>query len=264
MKNILYFNGKKGVWIILTSEIDLKPVNVPTKQIVVLRTKFKPQEIMEIFEKKKTSLFGSALRRPKPSEITSKLPELFLEQITNVSGSYSINFEREVSYTIKVDEDVTDVTIGNHKFPVTNVSGVFKKFGKKMKEGVGLKKRNLEINVTEHAVDSIVDSMYFDCNGLESSFEYNINSESVENYSQKILDTNKGHIRNVPIEEEIIFSKLVQKLKTSLSSDIQINSEDFVITEFKEIFIPVYEIKCYDSKDKAAVARIDALTGKFL
>ena len=123
---------------------------------------------------------------------------------------------------------------------------------------------NLEIDVTEHAVDSITDSMYLDCNGLESSFDYSINSESVENYSQRILDANKDHIRKVPIEEEVIFSKLAQKLKTSLNSDIQINSEDFIITEFKEMFVPIYEIKCYDSKGKAAVARIDALTGRFI
>lgn len=245
-------------------ETELKPANVPTKQIIVLRTKLKPQEIMDIFEKKKTSLFGSALRRPKPSEITSKSPELFLEQMSYVSGSYSINFEREVSYTIKVDEDVVDVAIGNHKFVVTDTLGVFKKFGKKMKAGVGLKKKDLEINATEHAVDTITDLMYFDCNGLESAFDYNIDSESVENYSQRIIDANKDHIRKVPIEEDVIFSKLAQKLKKNLNSDIQINSEDFIITEFKEIFIPIYEIKCYDTKDKAVVARIDALTGKFL
>lgn len=245
-------------------ETNLKPANVPTKQIIVLQTKLKPQEIMDVFEKKKTSLFGSALRHPKPSEITSKSPELFLEQMSYVSGSYSINFEREVSYTIKVDEDVVDVTIGNHKFAVTDASGVFKKFEKKMKEGVGLKKKNLEIHVTEHAVDTIADSMYFDCNGLESTFDYNTNSESIENYSQRVLDANKDHIRKVPVEEDVIFSKLAQKLKKNLNSDIQINSEDFIITEFKEIFIPIYEIKCYDTKGKTAVARIDALTGKFL
>jgi hypothetical protein len=248
----------------LIHETDLKPANVPTKEIIVLRTKLKPQEILDVFEKKKTSLFGSALRRPKPSEITSKSPEFFLEQIIYVSGSYSINFERDVSYTIKVDDDVTDVTIGNHKFPVTTASGVFKKFEKKMKEGVGLKKKNLEIDVTEHAVSSITDSFYLDCNGLETTFDYSTNSESIENFSQRILDTNKDHIRKVPIEEDVIFSKLAQKLKTNLNSDIQINSEDFIITEFKEIFIPIYEIKCYDTKNKAAVARIDALTGKLI
>ena len=244
-------------------ETNLKPVNIPSKQTVVLRTKLKPQEILEIFEKKKTSLFGSALRRPKPSEITSKSPELFLEQISYVSGCYSIHFDRKVSYTVKVDEDVTDVTIGDHKFPVSDVTGVFKKFRKKMKEGVGLTKKNLKIDVIEHAIDEISDSMYVDCNGLEYSFDYSVNSESVENYSQRTLDANKDHIRKVPITDDALFIKLAEKLKKNLNSDIKINSEDFVIVEFKEIFIPIYEIMCYDSKNKAAVARIDALTGKF-
>ena len=244
-------------------DTNLKPANVPSKKTVVLRTKLKPQEIQDIFDKKKTSLFGSALRRPKPSEITSKPPELFLEQVSYVTGYYSIHFDREVSYKIKIDEDVTDVTIGDHKFPVSDVSGVFKKFRKKMKEGVGLTKKDLEINATEHAVNEFSNSMHVDCNGLEYSFGYNMNAESIENYSQKILDANKGHIRKVPITDDALFAKLLQKLKKNLNSDIEINSEDFVIEEFQEIFIPIYEIKCYDSKNKAAVGRIDALTGKF-
>ena len=230
--------------------MNLKPVTIPNKQIVVLQTKLKPQEILDILEKKKTSLFGSALRRPKPSEITSKSPELFLEQISYVSGYYSIHFDREASYTVNVDEDVTDVTIGDHKFPVSDVSGVFEKFRKKMKEGVGLTKKNLEINVTEHAVNEISDSMY-------------VNSESVENYSKRILDANKDHIRKVPITDDGLFTKLEEKLKKNLNTDIKIHSEDFVIVEFKEIYIPIYEIRCYNSKNKTAVARIDALTGKF-
>lgn len=243
--------------------MNLKPVTIPNKQIVVLQTKLKPQEILDIHEKKKTSLFGSALRRPKPSEITSKSPELFLEQISYVSGYYSIHFDREAYYTVNVDEDVTDVTIGDHKFPVSDVSGVFEKFRKKMKEGVGLTKKNLKINVTEHAVNEISDSMYVDCNGLEYSFDYSINSESVENYSKRILDANKDHIRKVPITDDALFTKLEEKLKKNLNADIKINSEDFVIVEFKEIYIPIYEIRCYNSKNKSAVARIDALTGKF-
>lgn len=34
-----------------------------------------------------------------------------------------------------------------------------------------------------------------------------------------------------------------------------------VITEFREIFVPIYEGKCYSHKEKVAVARVDAITG---
>jgi uncharacterized protein YpmB len=62
----------------------------------------------------------------------------------------------------------------------------------------------------------------------------------------------------------MIFSKLVQKLKDGLSLDIKIKHEEFIITEFREIFVPIYEAKCYDKKQKISIARVDAITGKFL
>ncbi|QMU54736.1 MAG: hypothetical protein GKS07_07525 [Nitrosopumilus sp.] len=244
----------------MTREINLKPSNSISKQTVVLKTKLMPQDITEILNAKKTSLFGSALRRPKPDEITIENPQLFLEQVILVSGNYDVNFNRNVSYTVKVNSDVKEVTIGNEKFPIADNSGVWKK----MKQGMGITKQELKINVTERAVKYSTDSLYLDNHGLETDFPYSINSESIENYAQRALDINSEHIRKNEIDDDEIFSKLGQRFKDSVSSDIEIKQEDFVITEFLEIFVPIYETECYDKKRKVAIARIDAVTGTFL
>lgn len=246
----------------MTSEGTLKPNNIPTKQTIVLKTKLMPQDVMEVIEKKKTSLFGSALRHPKPEEVKVENPVLYLEQVIFVSGYYEIDFNRKASYTIKVDSDVAELSIGNEKFPVLDPSGVWKKFGKKMKHGVGITKKDLVINVTENAVKNIADILYLDNNGFETDFSYSTNSDAVENYTQRTLDINKGHIRKIEITDDTIFEKLVEKLKEQLTLDIEINHEEYVITEFHEIFVPIYEAKCYDNKEKVAVARVDAITGK--
>ena len=243
---------------------NLKPKNIPSKQTLVLKTKLMPQDIMGVLDKKKTSLFGSALRRPKPDEITVENPQLFLEQVIFVLGHYEIDFNRDASYMIKVDPDVTEVTIGNKKFPVLNESDVWKKFGKKIKYGIGITKQDLEITVMENVVKSITDSLYLDNNGLETTFSYSTNSDAVENYAQRTLDVNKEYIRRIEITDDAIYSKLAQKLKDGFTLDIKINHEEFFVTEFREMFIPVYETKCYDKKEKVAIARIDAITGKFL
>lgn len=219
---------------------------------------------MEVLEKKKTSLFGSTLRRPKSDQVTVESPILFLEQFIFVMGHYEIDFNRDVSYVIKVEPDVVEVTIGPEKFPILNKSGMWKKFGKKMKQGVGISKQDLEIKATENAVKSMTDSMYLDNNGLETTFSYNTNSDAVENYAQKILDVNQGHVRRSTLTDDDVFSKLAHKLKDSLRHDLKINHEELIVTEFREIFVPIYETKCYDNKNKVAVARIDAITGKFI
>lgn len=248
----------------MTQKENLKPNNIPTKETIVLRTKLMPQDVMEVLEKKKTSLFGSALRHPKPEEVKVENPTLYLEQVTFLSGYYEIDFNRKASYTIKVDSDVAEVSIGKEKFPVLDPSGVWKKFGKKMKHGVGITKQDLVINVTENAVKNVADFLYLDNNGLETDFSYSTNSDAVENYAQQTLDINKENIRKIELTDDVIFEKLVEKLKDQQTLDIKINHEEYVITEFREIFVPIYEAKCFDNKEKVAVARVDAITGKFL
>ena len=244
----------------MAREANLKPDNNPIKQTIVLKTKLMPQDIVEILNTKKTSLFGSALRRPKADEITVKNPQLFLEQVIFVSGNYDVDFNRDVSYTVKVDSDVREVTIGSERFPIVNESGVWKK----MKQGVGMTKHDLEIGVTEKAVKNATDSLYLDNHGLETTFPYSINSDIIENFAQRILDVNKEHIRKNNVKDSEVFSMLGQKFRDDTSSNIEINQEDFTITEFLEIFVPIYETECYDKKKKVAIARIDAVTGTFL
>ena len=248
----------------MTDETNLKPSNTPTKETVVLRTKLLPQDVMEVLDKKKASFFGSALRRPKPDEIIVENPQLYLEQFVFILGHYEIDFDRNASYMIKVDPDVVEVAIGTEKFPILNESGVWKKFGKKMKQGVGITKQDLKLNVVENAVKSMTDSMYFDHNGLESTFAYSTNSDAVENYAQRVLDVNKEHVRRIKMTDDEFFSKLSHKLKESLKHDLKINHEEYVVTEFREIFVPIYETKCYDKKNRVAIARIDAVTGKII
>ena len=248
----------------MTDETNLKPSNTPTKETIVLRTKLLPQDIMSILDKKKTSFFGSALRRSKPDEITVKNPQLYLEQFIFLSGHYKIDFDRNVSYVIKVDPDVVEVVIGTEKFPTKNEFGVWKKFGKKVKQGVGINKQDLELNVVENAVKSMTDSIYFDHNGLETTFSYSTNSDAIENYAQKVLDVNKEHIRRTNMTDDEFFSKLFYKLKESLKHDLKINHEEYIVTEFREIFVPIYETKCYDEKSKVVIARIDAVSGKII
>lgn len=248
----------------LTGETNLTPSNTPKKETIVLRTQFLPQDIMDILDKKKTSFFGSALRRPKPNEIKVDTPQLYLEQFIFILGHYEIDFDRNASYMIQVDPDVVEVTIGTEKFPILNESGTWKKFGKKVKQGVGIKKQDLELNVVENALKSMTDSMYFDYNGLETTFAYSTHSDAVENYVQRVLDVNKDYTRRTKMSDDEIFSKLCNKLKGSLRHDLKINHEEFVIAEFREILVPIYETKCYDEKSKVVIARIDAVTGKII
>ena len=131
-----------------------------------------------------------------------------------------------------------------------------------MKQGMGMTKQDLKIQATENAVSQIEDSMYVDSNNLETEFGYSMNSDSIENYAQKILELNKEYVRRINVSEGEIFERFEKKLKSQQSSDIEIIHDEYVISEYSEIFIPIYEVRCFDQNEKTVIVRIDALTGK--
>ena len=242
----------------------IRPSHLPDKKIIVLKESVKPLDAKDLMEKKKTSFFGSALRRPSPAEVTVQIPQLIYEQIVFISGKYYVDFYRKASYKLQVAEDVKDVIIGKTTFPVRSEYGVWKKFGKKMKKGVGVHKQDLIIEGDEHAVRTIDDSLYIDNHGQETKFTHKINSKTVETYPKRILEIHKDFIKKVELSEETIIQKLAQKLMSYLDFDIKLNSQEFTISEYSEIYIPVYEARAHDTKKRAAVIRVDAVTGKVL
>ena len=248
----------------LADEENLKPSGIPTKETIVLRTKFLPQDIMGILDKKKTSFFGSALRRPKSGEITIENPQLYLEQFVFISGHYEIDFDRNTSYMIKVDPDVVEVTIGNEKFPILNESGVWKKFGKKMKQGVGITKQNLRLDVVENALKSMTDSVYFDHNGLEIELPFKIDSKNIENYPSRILDEHHANVKKPEFSYESALDKLKIYLKKPLEGNIRDLKDEFTLHDITEVYIPIFEARLSDLKKKVEIIRIDAVRKKIL
>lgn len=243
---------------------NLQPSYVSGKKITVLRTMAKPNDAQDSIEQKKTSFFGSALRRPKPDEVTVKPAQLIYEQVVFISGKLEIDFYRTTSYKIQIDEDVREVIIGETTFPILPESGVWEKVGKKMKEGVGVHKQDLVLPSQERVVETISDSMYLDCYGKVTNFQHHIDSKIVENYPKKILDIHEGNIRKIELTEDAIIQKLAQKIRTPLDIDIEVISQDFVVDEYTEIYLPIYEARAFDIKNREAVIRLDAVTGNIL
>ena len=62
----------------------------------------------------------------------------------------------------------------------------------------------------------------------------------------------------------MLFSMLASKLKEKLGPDIEINSQEFFIDKFHEIYVPVFESRCHDKKEKVSIIRVNAVTGKMI
>ena len=110
------------------------------KKTIILKKNIDENEVLEIIEDKKTSLFKSLLSRPKKSDVHVHSLKLNYECILVISGKYVANYFRKATHSISVDSNVSEIIFGDGVFPVRSKSN-FKKTitGKRGKNKVDIK-----------------------------------------------------------------------------------------------------------------------------
>ncbi len=229
---------------------------VSEKRTIVLKPQISKDEVEKLVEKKKTSLFGTVFSRPKNENINVTSIELYYEPCWIAGGRYVGNYYRKNVYEIKTESTVTEVKIGDGTFPIQKRSGGWSKF----KRGVtGSNKENqLAIPVEEHVEIDIEDEVVFNSQGNETKLKYKIESKHQENFPEKVLKENKSHVRSCLINQDEVVEKLEKLLKED-EQDVKMVKEKISIDKLDEIFIPVYEARCTDSKNKVKILRVDAI-----
>lgn len=235
--------------------------DVAEKKTVVLKPQITQDEVHEIVEKKKTGLFGTVFTRPKPGEIKIAWIKLFYEPYWIASGSYFGDYYRKNVYEIKTDPTVKEVKIGEGVFPVQKESGGWSR----VKRGIsGEKENQLPIPVEEHVEIAVEDELVLNSHGNESKLNYKIETKHQENFPDKVLEKNKTQVRESSLTKEEVLEKLVNILKEIVEEDVKMVKEKIVIDRIDEVFVPIYEARCVDQKNKVQILRIDAINKKVL
>ena len=235
---------------------------ISEKRIIVLKPQITKSEIEELVEKKKTSLFGTVFTRPKPENISITSIELFYEPFWIAGGSYVGNYFRKNVYDVKTESTVTEVKIGQGTFPIQRHSGGWSK----LKRGVsgGGKENQLAIPVEEHVEIDLEDEIVFNSQGNETKLKYKIEAKHQENFPEKVLKENESHVRSCLIKQDQVVDNLEKILKEDVEEDVKMVKEKISIDKLEEIFIPVYEARCTDSKNKVQILRIDAINKQII
>mgnify|MGYP001818655376 CR=1 FL=1 len=248
---------------------DVEPADVDLshaeEKTIVLKNHLESEKLDEIIYNKKTSLFGSVFSRPKPDEIHVHSKIIAYESYMIISGKYEIDFYRKATHKIDVNGDVIEIVMGDGIFPIKTKSGILDKFGDKMREGIGIDKEEVELEVEEHAVQRQSGTLTLDHHGHEvKEFPYKIDSKSVENYPTRILEQNSENIKPQELAKESCIDKLRTKLCKTSPQDIRMNSEKFIIDKITTVYVPVHEARCVDPKKKIEILRVDGITKKIL
>ncbi|MBS1267698.1 MAG: hypothetical protein MAG458_00407 [Nitrosopumilus sp.] len=227
-------------------------------KITVLRKNLEEEDALEIIEQKKNTPFKSLLSRPKKENIHIHSLKLYYECILMVSGKYIADYFRKATHSISVSSNVREIVLADGTFPIRSKSGFKKAFvGKRGKNKIDLK-------VEEHVFVEEEDELTFDHHGNEIKFPFKVNSKTIENYPKRLLEKNQPNIKKPELTIESALTKLQSQLKKPLESDVRDISEEFVLREITELYVPIFEARLIGPKKKVGIIRIDAVRKKIL
>lgn len=225
------------------------------KKIIVLKKNIDEDDANVIVEEKKTSVFGS-LRKPKKDDVHIHSLALNYEAILTVSGKYNANFFKKANHEISVDYNVSEVVLGDGIFPIKKKSGFAKALSKKGKNKV-------DIPLEEHVYIEEEGEIFFDTHGKEIRFPFKINSKTIENYPNKVLENSKN-VKRPEITDGAAIEKLSKKLKKPVEPDVRDLKDEIIIKEVSEIYVPIFEARLVGPNKKVGILRIDAVRKKVL
>ena len=224
---------------------------------VVLKKNIEEFDARTITEDKKTSLFGSVLKKPKKADVHIDSVTLNYEAILMVSGLYEANFFRKATHEISVNYNVSEVVLGDGVFPVKKKSSFAKAISKKGKN-------KIEIPLEEHVFIEEEGEIYFDHHGREIKFPFKLNSKIMENYPNRILEENEKNVKRPEITYAVAIDKLSEKLERPVEPDVRDLKDQLIINEVSEIYVPIFEARLVGPSKKVAIMRIDAVRKKIL
>ena len=225
---------------------------------VVLRKKFEEEDARDIIEQKKTIPFKSLLSRPKKEDVHLHSLKLYYECILMVSGKYVADYFRKATHSISVDSNIQEIILGDGVFPIRSKSGFKRAFtGKRGKNKIDLK-------LEEHVFVEEEDELTFDHHGRDIEFPFKINSKTIENYPKRLLEKNESNIKKPELTYDAALEKLQSHLKKPLEADVRDLSEEFVLRDITELYVPIFEARLIGPKKKVGIIRIDAVRKKIL
>ena len=225
---------------------------------VILRKNIDENDAMDIIEQKKTTPFKSLMSRPKKEEVHVHSLKLYYECILIVSGKYIADYFRKATHSISVDSNVSEISLGDGIFPVRSKSRIQKAFvGKRGKNKIDLK-------LEEHVFVEEEDKLTFDHHGRDIKSPFKINSKTVENYPERLLEQNKPNVKRSEMTHDAAISKLQLELKKPMDDDVRELNDEFVLREITELYVPIFEARLIGPKKKVGIIRIDAVGKKIL
>ena len=233
---------------------DSVPEQIVKQKIIVYKPHIDQKTVRATAEKMRTQLFRKFMfMKPKPEETQIVSIEKYFEPYVVIDGTYSIEYTKNWTRNIQVEETMQELTIFGGKINPASLKDHLKTPCKIVKiTGEGRHK----FEATAHLI--------FDEQWNEVGFEQLplVPFEEQPETVLKKLDQNLGKdIMTTGKDVELLKSKIVHRPADILS----ILNEMFTVLERAVIYKPMYNITIQNIKtEKAIMLTIDAITGKII
>ncbi len=211
----------------------------------------------KIVETKKTTVFQKFLRKPKPDDVHIHSVDLFYEEIMMISGNYVADYFRKATHSISVDYNVGEIVLGSGVFKIKKKSSIAKAIAKKAKNKV-------DLPLEEHVFLDVESEMTFDHHGKEIRFPFKINSKTIENFPNQVIQDPQAKVRESELTQAGLIKRIESKLKESLDSNFRNLNEELIIKKITQVYVPIFEARLVGPQKKAGLLRIDAVRKKIL
>lgn len=225
-------------------------------KIIVLKPSLTYDEAKHYINQKKTNPFRNLLRKPKKNEVHLHSLEIIYEPYMKILGKYSSDFFRKSVNSIKVDQKVREVKIGNGTFPASDKSLLIKKIqGRHGKNIV-----NLELE--EHVFVENKKEIVLDHHGFEGKALYKSDSKYIEKFPEAAIT--KHETKEIEITPEAAIKKFSDSFKEDIQYETRNLNEKLTIDEITKIYVPIYEARLIGPKNKEEILRVDGVTKKII
>jgi len=225
--------------------------NVAERKVIVYKSRIDPKVVRATAEKMKTQLFRKLVFiKPKPEEVQVTSIDKYFEPFVVVDGEYSIEYSKNWSHNIQVDETMQDLTFFGEKIKPAS-----------LKDHLGTPCKIVKLNGEGRYKFEAKTHLIFDRQWREVGLEQ-LPFVPFEEQPEKILSMKGQKFGNTMMtagkEVELLKSKIVRRPTDIL----MIHNELFNVSERAVIYKPMYKVIVRNIKTKKeTVITIDAITG---
>jgi hypothetical protein len=228
---------------------------IEKRKLVVHKVAFDLEVAKNIVEKDKTKFYAKlGLFKPKHEEIECESVQLFYEPFIVAKANYFLDYYKKKTYTIKIDENVSEVVAFGKTFKP-----------EAMKEGI-LKRsyKAIAFDAQERVIHRVATQMALNRTGREID-PAKLPSGSTEPEPEKTLEKDSGKTRDLKIPPNLILDKIRKRIAKRPMDVGKIAEEAFEVTEYAVVCTPVYEARCQRLKTgEIKIIPISGVTGKAL